>query len=656
MIYRQVIPLLWAILVQSITAASECQAIEPDGPFFIDSECIDPLYSQPLIDSRQQVTSPTNLHLVLGHFNDTQTEFELYLPTFSTWQGRFFQLVYPSQSETPTNETLAFGAENGAVTVQVTGTTGYRAEAAGAKFARSFISEYYNCTGTVYGYIYGGSGGSLQTVGAAENTQGVWDGSVPFIQAIPISIPLNYGARGLGALAIKDRLEQVQDAVKPGGSGDPFSVIDGGARAGLLEATRWGHPLRGWENYTFASSTANLRMLVDLITSGDPTYVDDFWSQPGYLGIEDSELGCMFRAELTDRIVTIGGVERDGDGNLTSITLDSGLDRVILGLEFTILRDNATISTIEGTLNPQSTTLTLLPGQNQTVLATITAGDALHLTNRRILAAFSYHRHQISYRNYTSFSPFLNLINAPIYPQRPVEIPSSIARGASGGATHTGKIRSKMIVIDTLLDMDAMPAHADWYRQQVARSLGERFDSSYRLWYIDNSDHALEEAGGASANRLVLVSGAVHQAVKDLAAWVERGVEPPASSGYEIREGQVVLDDDVSARGGIQPAVRLEVDGRQKVETSTGMTVNFSVSAEVPNSVGKIVRLEWDFRGTGEFVSSPLESSGSVEASAMFVYDEPGEYIVAVRVTSRRDEEQKQSDVANLGRMRVIVN
>ena len=30
-----------------------------------------------------------------------------------------------------------------------------------------------------YGYLYGGSGGGFRTIGAAENTQGVWDGFVP---------------------------------------------------------------------------------------------------------------------------------------------------------------------------------------------------------------------------------------------------------------------------------------------------------------------------------------------------------------------------------------------------------------------------------------------------------------------------------------------
>lgn len=56
-------------------------------------------------------------------------------------------------------------------------------------------ASYYGTSRQIYGYIYGGSGGSYQTFDAIENSSGVWDGAVPFIPGLPISIPNNFFAR-----------------------------------------------------------------------------------------------------------------------------------------------------------------------------------------------------------------------------------------------------------------------------------------------------------------------------------------------------------------------------------------------------------------------------------------------------------------------------
>ena len=55
----------------------------------------------------------------------------------------------------------------------------------------------------------------------------------------------------------------------------------------------------------------------------DPTYVDDFWNKPGYLGTEQSELGDLFQNEKVDFKSTTLEVNRDGQNKPISLLLDS---------------------------------------------------------------------------------------------------------------------------------------------------------------------------------------------------------------------------------------------------------------------------------------------------------------------------------------------
>jgi hypothetical protein len=82
--------------------------------------------------------------------------------------------VYPVQLEDATDFQLVFSFEQGGYKNQVSGQVGYTHEAAAAKFSRKVASKYYDVEPQgIYGYIYGGSGGSMQTVGVMENTEGI---------------------------------------------------------------------------------------------------------------------------------------------------------------------------------------------------------------------------------------------------------------------------------------------------------------------------------------------------------------------------------------------------------------------------------------------------------------------------------------------------
>ena len=229
-------------------APPECAAAQPGGPVQVTPDCVDPLYANPVIDSEQDLTTPVVHHQVSGHFEGTDIRFNIYLPPADQWQGRFFQYTYPT-AFTPEEDTsvaddraIGFSLASGGYAVQAGNagnSVGYRHAAAAAKFAETVAADYYHSGNRkIYGYLYGPSGGSFQTTGAAENTSGVWEGFVPTVQGVPMSGPYSFFIRAMARLVLEDKAEQIADAVRPGGSGNPYAGLDQAERTMLTELTR----------------------------------------------------------------------------------------------------------------------------------------------------------------------------------------------------------------------------------------------------------------------------------------------------------------------------------------------------------------------------------------------------------------------------------
>src|SRR6202044_1222783 len=100
--------------------------------------------------------------------------------------------TYPTVTTEPADPaTIAFAITNGAYVVSTNNNGGvpaggalaaYRANAASANFSRVVATRVYGKTAArPRGFIFGASGGAYQTLGAAENTRGVYDGSVPMV-------------------------------------------------------------------------------------------------------------------------------------------------------------------------------------------------------------------------------------------------------------------------------------------------------------------------------------------------------------------------------------------------------------------------------------------------------------------------------------------
>lgn len=647
-----------------------CTASGPDSPMMVTADCVDPQFDRPIIDSETDVAAPLAMHKVAGHFDGTDVKFTFYLPEKKQWNGRFFHQVYPLGDGTASNETLGFGAESGAYTVQTVSPSGYRGNAAAAKFSRTIARKYYG-TGSkrIYGYIYGGSGGSYQTIAAVENSVGVWDGAVPYVVGVPTSIPNNFFVRAFARLVLKDKAGGMADAVRPGGSGAPFADLDQTQRAVLEEVTAMGVPLRGWDNASYVlglNDPQGLLSFGETVRGIDPTYADDFWSKPGYLGTEKSALGDLVRKAKVDQAVTIGQVDRDGEGAPTGFVVkDARAIRADMLLDFTVRDSTGTIGRVAGTFDPSKGRFSIAPKNSPAVLAAIVDDATLRVDNRWSVALTSYHRHQIPAEpGFTAWDQFRKSDGTPRYPQREKEVGPSISRSVSGGGSHNGMVHGKVIVVGNLLDVDAFPWHVDWYAQRVKAALGKNYGASVRVWLNDSADHldgSVQASGAVDSQwvRLIDYNGILQQAVRDVSAWVETGTAPPLSTRYEVKNQQITVPLLASDRRGVQPTIQLAAGGRTNVEVPVGGRVELVGSIQVPPGAGKVVAIEWNQTGRGDFAAAsvPAGSGSTMTVRTSFTYTKPGIYYPVLQVTSQRGNAASYQfgRVKNLARMRVIV-
>ncbi|MFF7490147.1 PKD domain-containing protein [Streptomyces luteogriseus] len=656
-----------AISVSGASGASrpQCAALVSGGPMWVTPGCDDPTYNRPVIDSERDLTSPVPHRKISGHFDGTDKKFNLYLPPKGQWQSRFFHKVYPLTDENAVDQDIAFGADSGAYVVQTNGGTGYRVDAAAAKFSRTYAAKYYGSSKRIHGYIWGGSGGSYQTIGAIENTEGVWDGAVPFIPGTPYSVPSSFTVRALARLVLRDKAPRIADAVRPGGSGQPFEGLNGVERAMLRETADFGVPLRAWEDQAYVlglSAPDGLLGFTDVLRAMDPAYADDFWSKPGYLGTEKSALGDIVRGARIDLLTTIQKVDRDAGNTPTSLVLaDAPVQVDTTGLDFTVVGGDGTtvIGTLQASLDPARRVVTLASGNDPKTLAALDTGVGLRLDNKWTIAFRAYHRYQVPTRpGFYAWDQYRSPDGEPLYPQRALQVGPLISKSTSGGGTHTGKITGKVIVVSNLVDTDANPWPGDWYRARVKEALGGRYEDDFRLWYNDNADHLEGPVTGARAARLVEFTGILQQALRDLSAWVEKGVKPARTTSYDVTGSQISVPEHAANRRGIQPVVDLTVDGTDRIEVRAGTPVTFKAHIEVPPGAGRVVHTEWDFAGTGDFAAKPFgPPRTTVEIRQTFTYTEPGTYFPVLRATAQREGDTATpfAQVGNIGRARVVV-
>ena len=119
----------------------------------------------------------------------------------------------------------------------------------------------------------------------------------------------------------------------------------------------------------------------------------------------------------------------------------------------------------------------------------VKAGDQVVLDNSDFLAAQYYHRHQVPSPDFYVWDQFRGPDGKPLEPQRKMLI-GPLVTGA--GSVQSGRFKGKMIMVESMMDQDAFPWQADWYRTKVKEAFGEHLDDRFRLWFTEHAIHSDE--------------------------------------------------------------------------------------------------------------------------------------------------------------------
>ncbi|MDG2003262.1 MAG: hypothetical protein P8J20_08015 [Novosphingobium sp.] len=649
---------------------------EEIGP--ITGDFVDPQFGDAYVEVDEWRDDPVRHRYVHGGFTGTDARFSIYFPPAEQYERRFFHNTYPLITNSDIGPfpiqfdvavgNLGFTLDSGAYYLQTNlggadrappadpAVAAYRVNAAVAKFSRQLAAEMYG-EHRPYGYLFGGSGGSYQVMGSAEHTEGVWDGFLPYVLGTHYAIPSMFTIRqhALRVLRKRNKFPEINDAIDPGGSGDPYASLNEEEAAALRETTRLGYPLRAfWDHETLTSGYySNVAPITPMI---DPSYVEDFWSKPGYLGTDPDAGLATERFAFDTQVAEV--IEGGAGGQFPrQIVLAETPDRDFADAHLVALDgDHAGTSVPIITIGGQ--TIGFSMAANGQLIGGLKVGDNVRIDNSWQLAMQSYQRHQVPppEDDVYAWDQYKDENGAPIYPQREVLI-GPVGASNTAGRMYNGNIKGKVLVLECLMDIDALPWQADWYRSRVKASLGESFEDNFALVFIDNANHENPLWQEANA-RIVSYAGALQQGLRDLADWVENGVHP-SDTAYEVVDTQVHLPDSASERRGIQPVVSLRANGGECADVAVGEEVRFEGVIEVPPGAGKVVSAEWDFVAIGEYsekarIDTPSET---VTVTASHSYAKPGTYFPALRTASHRqgDQDTAYARVENLARARVVV-
>jgi hypothetical protein len=655
------------------------------------SKVVDPLFKDPYVDVDEWRDNPVHHRYVHGGFKGTEARFSFYFPTKERYAGRFFQYITPAPSSenlaqhaTGAEDNISFAISSGGYLIETNEGSlsaiagdqtipGYRVNASAAEYSRVLAAQMYG-PHRPYGYAWGGSGGGFKTISGFENTE-TWDGVVPFVIGSPQAIPNVYTARLLALRILKDKFPSIVDAVEPGGSGDMYRALSPEEQSVLREVTALGFPPQGWFNYKTIGEGA-FPVLFGAVRMLDHRYFEDFWKVPGYEGANPPE--SLRKARVQYR-TTIKRIIRAGDPEVKAAMggvntawqrlksdvpvgyeLDSAPNADLEGAFLVMKSGKATgkdfsIGRAEG--NTVYLAVNPFGGESQ-LMNGIAESDEVQIDNSDFLAVQYYHRHQVPTPDFYVWDQFRGSDGKPLYPQRPILV-GRIMTGA--GSIQSGRFRGKMIVVESMMDQDAFPWQADWYRSKVKAAVGDRIDDCFRLYFTEHAIHG--EA--ADFSRTVDYVGELHQALRDVSAWVEKNVSPPPSTSYKVVDGQVTVPPSAIERRGIQPVVHLLANGKARADIAAGHVVNFTAVVELPPNTGKIVRVEWDFDGAGKFAEAeqiiPTQANGFgtlLKIRAKHEFRAKGTYFSILRATSNREGDSHTSfgQIQNLGRVRVVVN
>ncbi|MGO9103175.1 MAG: hypothetical protein ACLP9Y_28430 [Mycobacterium sp.] len=685
----------------------------------------DPRFDKPYIDVDEHREAPVPHRHIHGGFEGTDTRFRFYFPAGdSGYQGRMFNpltgasggsedifggpygdvmgglemcfrlggyMVESNQGHIGTSIDHRFGEDPGLY--------GWVATTEVARLSKYVAAQNYG-EPPHHSYVFGGSGGARRSPLSLENAPDVWDGALPFMGSGDIAEPGNNNrVRGpqpiqwatqlnvqrlLGA-----KVEQVADAMAPGGSGDPYAGLPTHQREELASLYRQGFP-RGLE-HMIAEPLGQIWLwatIADMLAEEDPTYFENFWTKPGYVGHDNPEFVAddVIDAQLeVKRLLTLKDVMSDPAfqgpeyaplQRMAMIALGTsereGFTEIPIAVEVTGLssgyRLGCGVRVVTGKAAGRQQyaiasvgDILFCDGYDEASLQRFTdvvPGDEVHLDNRKFLAYCYYARHHaMADMQFDS----LRVDGKPIHCQHPIPVMSAVM-----GNSYSGKFAGKLIWVHHTHDSEVWPPSGVIYADAVRGAMGERgFAEQFRIRWSEHAEHIptfmVGESLGRAANTwLIEYMPIIEQSLADLVDWVENGIEP-AGTTYEYRDGRVTLPATATERRGIQPVVRATANGASVAEVAVGEAVALEVHAEVPPGAGTIVAVEWDFDGSGTFPVRHEEIDGTVTEITLRTthrYERRGTYFPTALVHSHRDGDPNAEfrRIPNLAQVRVVVS
>ena len=693
----------------------------------------DPRFQNPVIDQDEWreryladgVTIPFRyLH---GYFEGTDVKFSFCFPPKDRYENRFQQYLSPfpgpdeevaSLGHTGLEDRVGFALRCGAYYVETNmGSHSqfggnrddfltWQSSAAAADYSRVKAKEIYETDQRPYGYVYGGSGGGYKSMACIENT-GAWDGAAPFVIGSPVSLPNTITMHVQGQRVLRNAFGKILDALDAGGSGDPYKELNKDEADMLRELTKMGFPPLAW--YLEAKGVVDpgsLPVLLPGVKQMDPGYFTDFWTKPGYAGSDpessSSKDHIVFRTKVKSVRLPEKAAERSAEDGLNGVDdawkkqladgngayleledLPKGDNLYLEGLSMIFESGEArganllmgkmmrysdrsggivTIGSAYGTSDIGETLIKVQPG------------DDILLDNSDYVAVQSYYRHQVpADLSFHAWDQFRDENGKPVTAQRPpFPVPFT-----GVGVPQDGNIQGKVINIQALMDESTCPWCADWWRHKIIETKGT--DADHRTYFMERCMHGDVNALG---NYMVVnYVGALRQALIDLSAWVEKGIEPLDRTAYTLGEdGQIHPEQEVAKRFGIQAIPTLTANGEKCAHVKAGECVHFAVDVEVPVDAGDVTEILfssyektvenpdgtyqaqlargdsiWESRLT--FEKGVKGNIHTAHAEAVASYDKPGTYFATVRIASnRKGENDPFTQVLNLDRARIIVS
>lgn len=659
-------------------------------------------YEKPYIDIEEYREKPVRHKYIHGGFEGTNVKFALYFPKNEEYKNRFFHKVSPVQGDENAAQyedngiEIAFAVTSGSYFVEsnmggmtLDPTLIWKSSSQVAEYSRVIASRLYG-NHRPHGYIFGGSGGSFKTIGCISNTEGVWDGAVPFVSGAPYSMPNNFTIRVHAKRILEKKLPQIIDAIEPGSNVSMYEGLNQEEKEALEEFIHMGFPPKTIFSLDLIGAGA-LPVLTPAIRMMDPTYYTDFWTLPGYLGSDRKSSASRARIQHKTKITclhlpSVSEIhEKQGysgvDDAWKSLQINLGNENLIKIETYPqgeIYLGNGSVLLIEtgeaagqtipiGTFNDGVVTvgISLSADFLLDTLSKIKIGDEVILDNSDYLALQTYHRHQLPPvgDGYIPWNDIFRDENGePKFPQR--QLPFSVGPYLTqngGGMVDPGYFKCKAIMVGCLMDESAVPWQQDWYRKQIENKRGDKVDEYFRLWYVENAMHGDSEHKYDDLH-VVPYMPVVHQALLDISDWVEKGIEPQENYVYSIIAGQVEIPVRANDRKGIQPSVELLVNGGLRADIKPGEAAKFTAEIELPENTGEIISAKFDFDKSGRFLSvaSLNFTDGSRTKATIeteYIFHEVGTYFPVLFVTAGRYGE-KTNEFArpvNLARVRVVV-